>query len=346
MGAAAGAAAQNGSASPLSGGRTTLCGTFMAEQTHSNPPAYTLLSLNGFVGARQQRPDALNGSFGVKAARRMRVDKGGAKSSALPALEPTLTSIGSQESSPSGAPRRKGAAKTKPREVKPSARSDARAEQGQADGGRYIAALSDPADAVFDRLYSTQRAHNQSKTHQVAMQTDDWLLSWLAKRSGDPAIATPNASRVLSSGPSVQSTGSRRPPRKYRTTEELFDSCLHRTVSPGRGGALSRESSPNLKPDSRGIGAGGGGPFRNGVGAPGSRASSRASPRLENQSRPGTRQGASPVESTGGDEASVLWAEQKRLSDRVEAIRRGDEIVVLPEDPVEAVLGSGRCHGE
>lgn len=70
--------------------KTMLTGTFLAEQTHSNPPSYTLVSVSAIdtVGdGPRARPVAASAGGAGSAGRRARAEKFGAKLTKLPALD-------------------------------------------------------------------------------------------------------------------------------------------------------------------------------------------------------------------------------------------------------------------
>mmetsp|Transcript_63776 Transcript_63776/g.120763 ORF Transcript_63776/g.120763 Transcript_63776/m.120763 type:complete len:457 (-) Transcript_63776:120-1490(-) len=97
---------------------------------------------------------------------------------------------------------------------------------------------------TFDRLYSAQKPWMFDKT-------DMELLTYLARRAGDPEIAnvsspceSPSHSMIF--GASLQSMGSTsssiRSPRKHRHHKELFDECLHKDSQRSSPAPEGRES--------------------------------------------------------------------------------------------------------
>lgn len=80
------APSNSGGGGTLSGGKTMLAGTFLAEQTHSNPPSYTLVSVHAIIPRVQA--GSSGGSSGSRSKmNRSRVEKSGPHCTKLSALD-------------------------------------------------------------------------------------------------------------------------------------------------------------------------------------------------------------------------------------------------------------------
>eukprot|EP00928_Gymnodinium_smaydae_P045531 TRINITY_DN30347_c0_g2_i1.p1 TRINITY_DN30347_c0_g2~~TRINITY_DN30347_c0_g2_i1.p1 ORF type:complete len:338 (-),score=31.09 TRINITY_DN30347_c0_g2_i1:225-1238(-) len=330
----AGAASQRQLLGSVNSGRNTLSGTFLAEKTHGDPPRYTLISLSSALGPSGFTNEVPSNSSSSRSKGSAR-DRFTAKPFQLPglsdidALLAASDKIGGADGandadsdaddaaacagSPSASSARDAKSKAKAK-AKAKARAKAKNKSRNPHAALSPRKLS-PAerDAAFSRLSMDERPW-------VASKTDAQLLQYLSKRSGDDGICSTDISTTIGGSPSTSlhfsscmspmpSIRSSKQPR-YKTHRELFDTCLERpgsrssrnVMSPIRPHSRSGRDSTSPVPSQHKKLADGDSPWREGRGA---------NWLGENEvSRPASR----------------------RLSHLVE------DIVVLPEDPVEAFL--------
>lgn len=256
------------------GTRTTLAGTFVAERTHSNPPKYTLVSVetalaSGVSGGNGLGDDASPGvsTSAPKTKRRMASEKGAIKCTEIKALDNIEPLLSSEEAVPhppkppqvQGPPLPGQPAPPMPAEAVPPAVPQIAKMKGKGitaagpagftlqRSAVWTAAAADEDAWSVDGSVDTQTAEaaerqevfnrlaGNERRPWVASKTDSQLLTYLARRSRDPQIATPDSSRELSS-PST----STRLKLRHRSHRELFDTCLDRG---SLGGAKSTSAS-------------------------------------------------------------------------------------------------------
>lgn len=259
-----GAGGSSGGGTSLSGGRTALAGTFLAEKTHSNPPKYTLVSVSAALHGEAGPPSAASrvGQGGVRGtprgARRTHPVRA-EKCTILPALsaiEPLLSpdeapsagcssavactgavAAGTGEAVKARADGLFGTAVAAPRrEPAFGSRLGSPARQLESQGGR-----SD-ASEVFGRLAAGGRQP------WVATRTDSQLLTYLAHRGGDPTVAVPPSIQSCGLPPELRqstvSSASSRPEHRHRNHRELFDRCLRRELGDPLTGGTSQIHPP------------------------------------------------------------------------------------------------------
>eukprot|EP00929_Paragymnodinium_shiwhaense_P044533 TRINITY_DN22835_c0_g1_i1.p1 TRINITY_DN22835_c0_g1~~TRINITY_DN22835_c0_g1_i1.p1 ORF type:complete len:332 (-),score=61.06 TRINITY_DN22835_c0_g1_i1:193-1188(-) len=236
----AGAAA---AAAPLKAGpRAALVGTFMAEQTDSKPLKYTLVSAPMSSDLNGRAPPVVHvaGQGGVK-----RQDKYNVKCTVIAALNDIEPLLMKEEDAKADRKRVVASAKA-PASARGPARSRTMTTKSSgiasmADGEsisrstRMATAASPPPLAAYDNDAANNNSNrstvrpelfNRLSTAErpwVACQTDGQLLSYLAKRSGDRAIA--NAEKVRLSANSPQQSA--RMKHRHTHYRDLFDECLY-----------------------------------------------------------------------------------------------------------------------
>eukprot|EP00931_Biecheleriopsis_adriatica_P010169 TRINITY_DN111263_c0_g1_i1.p1 TRINITY_DN111263_c0_g1~~TRINITY_DN111263_c0_g1_i1.p1 ORF type:complete len:354 (+),score=41.29 TRINITY_DN111263_c0_g1_i1:87-1148(+) len=315
-----------------SGNRAQLAGTFLAEQTHNQPPKYTLVSVSSALGpdgSPRHLPthSSAAASSGSNAGRiRSSGAAGGApvmtKLPALEDLEPLLTAEEPRQGAASKAS--KPAPSLQARNGQrgrltgsQSARSPRAGRQGSPDA---------PVATVAEVL---SRVATGGHTPWVATRTDAELYNYLAQRGKDSSLAkiassadkpeplTPKAPSPSTSGWQTSSTQSQsRRPRKHETYGDLFDNCVRQ--------GQSRPPSSLMMWDTL-------------------RAASASSSSSPGRSRPMSREAPKTCAETStistmtpgpSTFTSPSILQSSRLSDLVE------DILVLPEDPVAAFLSS------
>eukprot|EP00933_Yihiella_yeosuensis_P066505 TRINITY_DN707_c5_g1_i1.p1 TRINITY_DN707_c5_g1~~TRINITY_DN707_c5_g1_i1.p1 ORF type:complete len:382 (+),score=49.09 TRINITY_DN707_c5_g1_i1:122-1267(+) len=330
----------------VSGGqsRSTLAGTFLAEQTHQQPPKYTLVSVSSAIGPdgcpRHMKHNGVSAQQG-NASRRFGAG-GAAQVTVLPALsalEPLLT-VEEQplvKQGPSGADKNgyrspsKAGTKDSKQENTPPAPSTGTAAKGSRGGrggrgagsgrgrGRKKAVICGEAtDPETERSEMFTRLAAGGPQPWVATQSDTDLLTYLAQRGKDPSLIRPGTSST-DGGNSLWSSPSPSR-RKHETRQDLFDSCLRQDQlrspdclsSPSRPGSrmtARTAHSPTRSNDKH---------YESTASSRGGRSSPRRGPYA---SREDKHMGSTVT--TGFSSTTAC-----RLYDLIE------EIPVLPEDPV------------
>eukprot|EP00930_Biecheleria_cincta_P047606 TRINITY_DN33033_c0_g1_i1.p1 TRINITY_DN33033_c0_g1~~TRINITY_DN33033_c0_g1_i1.p1 ORF type:complete len:370 (+),score=65.39 TRINITY_DN33033_c0_g1_i1:50-1159(+) len=323
--------------------RPMLTGTFLAEQTHTHPLKYTLISVSSSLGpdgSPQHRPSRGFTADATKpSSSRWRGGNGATPVTELPALmdmEPLLTveegkkkqvegETHAEGETATGELRKEDASSAATPRARPKAKQRGRPGSLRDKKGRRSPrelATSTIIAEVFARL---QKVPGERQPW-AATKTNSELLTYLAQRSNDPELAKmPEAAATLKASAALPGSrvsqlspqSSTRRSRKHDTHTELFDSCLRHDHP--------RPPSPTQMWDAL-------------------RAAS-CSPRRQTAwaSRPGSRvAGGSEMLSTQlpstqfvSTQASLTSA--SRMTDLIE------DIMVLPLDPVEAFFEADRA---
>ncbi|CAJ1378013.1 unnamed protein product, partial [Effrenium voratum] len=308
----------------VSGGtRTQLAGTFLAEQTHYQPPKYTLVSVSSALGP-DGCPRHVPSSAGTPSAGRLRPSGGPASVTVIPALadmEPLL------QDNERRAKERIGEAASHPAEVERGVEEDERRRGRPGDREAQ-------ASEAFNRLCSG------GQRPWVASRTEAELFAYLAQRGKDPSMAQLADDSLKAESSSFEMSGSRsKVKQKHASHSELFDSCLRqdqpRPQSMSSNRAVFWSSLPS-SPKS---------PTKRRQASPKSR--ERVVDRLwgdhlRRKDRAEARMALAgvPWNQSKMDEISTMAPsslQNSRFSELIEDLRVKD-ISVLPEDPVESFL--------
>jgi len=217
----------------VSGGTSTqLAGTFLAEQTHFQPPKYTLVSVSSALGPDGCPRHVPSSSSAAERNGRIRPSGGPAPvMTVIPALadiEPLLKGFQLAEDNEQQEKERtdefvKSAGRVEQGSKEKEANEDSppRPRRGGARGAAERDAAA--ASEAVNRLCAGRH------TPWVAKRTDAELYSYLAQRSRDPNMAKLAASAELASPKAADSTDSSprsKARQKHSSHNELFDSCL------------------------------------------------------------------------------------------------------------------------
>lgn len=245
----------NGEGAPtqasLSGGKTTLAGTFIAEKTHSNPPEYTLVSVSssrgggsGGAGGRLGTAGGLGGERGNNSKQRPgRADKGVVKCTvilALNAIEPLLspeevTTVVAKRSSKSGSTNH----------VKMSA--DLHSATVPRVSASTVGVLDDRLGAESaDRLVATSASPGHAGGRPSMLLSNDLLHGGRDSAATDPSGLSSSATPLMeppdaSTLPPASRTGSKQAPKSARNKSRVKPRVLGIRTPRAMGEAAAAE---------------------------------------------------------------------------------------------------------
>lgn len=211
----------------VSGGtRTQLAGTYLAEQTHYQPPKYTLISVSSALGpdgCPKHLPSSATAGGAPGATPRLR-QGGPAPVTVIPALADMEPLLQDNER-----------------------RAQERCQENEEQAGPAEENLGVEADAPSARRYKARDREAPTEAfarlccgHRpwVASRTDAELYAYLAQRSNDPGMAE-LAELAESPSPKAQETP-RSVKQRHTTHTELFDSVLRQDQSRPQSVSSSR----------------------------------------------------------------------------------------------------------